>query len=83
MSTRARGMYLCLTFDGQSEEALANSTQMERDWEKGLVQGSVVTPFFSPEVGGCMEALQLSALFPHGTPHKLLHSAFEEATRGQ
>lgn len=43
MSTRAREMHLCLSRDGQPEEALANSTQMERDWEKGRVQGSVVT----------------------------------------
>ena len=37
MSTRARGMHLCLPFDGQPKEALANSTQVNRDWEKGRI----------------------------------------------
>lgn len=67
-------MYLCLTLDGQSEEALANSTQVNRDWEEGRVQGSSVTSCFSPEAGGCMGTYSLAALFQDGTPHKLLHS---------
>jgi hypothetical protein len=49
-------MHLCLPLDGQSEEALADSTQVDRDWEKGRVQGSGVTSCFSSEAGGCMEA---------------------------
>ena len=81
MSTRARGMHLCLPLDGQPEEALANSTQVDRDREKGRIQGSGITSYLSSKAGGCMEARLLSTLFPHRTPHKLLHSAFGEATR--
>jgi hypothetical protein len=71
MLTRARGMHLCLPFDGQSEEALANSTQVDRDQEKGQVQGSSITSYFSSEAGRCKEACLLSALFPYRTPRKL------------
>ena len=80
MSTRARGMHLYLPFDGQPEEALANSTQVDRDREKGRIQGSGITSYLSSKAGGCMEARLLSTLFPHRTPHKLLHSALGDAT---
>ena len=76
-------MHLYLPLDAQSEEALADSTQVDCDWEKGQVQGSGVTSCFSPEACGCMEAYSLSALFLYRTLHKLLHSAFGEASRGQ
>ena len=33
MPTGSGEMYLCLPLDGQSEEALASSTQVDRDWE--------------------------------------------------
>jgi hypothetical protein len=49
-------MHLCLPLDAQSKEALADSTQMDCDWEKEWVQGSGVTSCFSSEAGGCMEA---------------------------
>jgi hypothetical protein len=74
-------MHLCLPFDRQPEEALANSTQVDRDWEKGRIQSSGITSYFSLEASRCMEARLLSMLFLHRTLHKLLHSAFGEATR--
>jgi hypothetical protein len=40
-------MFLCLLFDGQSEEALASSTQLHRDWEMERFEGSGVTSCFS------------------------------------
>jgi hypothetical protein len=76
-------MHLCLPLDAQSEEALADSTQVDCDWEKGRVQSSGVTSCFSPEAGGCMEAYSLSALFLYRTLNKLPHSAFGEASQGQ
>jgi hypothetical protein len=76
-------MHLCLPLDAQSKEALADSTQVDCDWEKEWVQGSGVTSYFPPEAGGCMEAYSLSALFLYRTLHKLPHSAFGEASRGQ
>jgi hypothetical protein len=78
MPTGSGEMHLCLPLDGQSEEALASSTQVDRDWEKGC---SGVTSCFSPEAGECMEGCSLSTLFPHRTSYKLLHSAFGEVTR--
>jgi hypothetical protein len=83
MSTGTGEMYLCLPLHGQSEETLASSPKVERDRKEGRVQGSGVTAFFSSETGGRMETCLLPAPFPHRTPHKLLHSAFREATRGQ
>ena len=83
MSIGAGEMYLCLPLDEQSEKELASSTQVERDRKERRIQGSGVTSRFSPETDGRMEACCLPALFPHRTPHKLLHSAFGEATRGQ
>jgi hypothetical protein len=82
MSTGAGEMHLRLSFDGQSEEALASSTRVDCDWEKGRVQDSGVTSCFSSEASGCMEACLLLALFPHRTPHKPLHCALGETTRG-
>lgn len=83
MSIRAGEMYLCLPLDEQSKKALASSTQVERDRKERRIQGSGVTSRFSSETDGRMEACCLPALFPHRTLHKLLHSAFGEATRGQ
>jgi hypothetical protein len=82
MSTRAWEMFLCLPFDGQSEEALASSTQLDRDWEMGRFEGSGVTSCFFSEASGCIEACSLPALFPHRAPYKLLQSAFRGATWG-
>jgi len=83
MSTGAGEMHLRLPFDGQSEEALASSTQLDRDREKGRFQGSGVTSCFFPEASGCMEACLFPAIFPHRTSHKLLRSAPAEASREQ
>lgn len=83
MSIRAGEMYLCLPLDEQSEKALASSTQVERDRKERRIQGSSVTSRFSLETGRRIEACFLLALFPYRTPHKLLRSAFGEATRGQ
>jgi hypothetical protein len=80
MSIGAREIYLCLPLDKQSEKASASSTQVERDRKERRVQGSSVTSYFSPETGGRIEACFLPALFPYMMPHKLLHSAFGEAT---
>jgi hypothetical protein len=78
MSTGSGEMHLCLPPDGQSEEALASSTQADSDWKKVPVQGNGVTSYSSQEAGRCMEACLLPALFPHRTPHKLLHSALAD-----
>lgn len=59
-------MHVCLPLYRQSEEALASSTQVERDRKEGRVQGSGVTSRISPETGGRMEACLLPALFPTG-----------------
>jgi hypothetical protein len=37
MCTRLGAMHLCLPLDVQSKEALADSTQMDCDWEKEWV----------------------------------------------
>jgi hypothetical protein len=73
-------MFFCLPFDRQSEEALASSTQLDRDRETGWFEGSSVTSYFFLEASGCMEACLLLALFPYRALYKLLHSAFRRAT---
>jgi hypothetical protein len=73
-------MYLYLPLDKQSEKALVSSTQVERDRKERRIQGNSVTSRFSLEAGGRIEACFLLALFPYRTPHKLLYSAFGEAT---
>jgi hypothetical protein len=78
MSTGSGEMHLCLPLDRQSEEALASSTQVDRDWEEGY---SGVTLCFSLEAGGCIEVCSLLTLFPHRTLYKLLHRAFGEVSR--
>jgi hypothetical protein len=83
MSIGAREIYLCLPLDKQFEKASASSIQVERDRKERRVQGSGVTSRFSLETGGRIEACFLLALFLYITLHKLLYSAFGEATRGQ